>query len=52
MPSLMRFLAIVGTIFGVAYGTLYVLAVHFEPELRDVSKPVLGVTIKQDDAEQ
>lgn len=48
MPSLMRFLVVVGGIFGVAYGTLYVLAVHFEPEKREVSKPVLGVSIKQD----
>ncbi|MEZ5775195.1 MAG: histidine kinase [Hyphomicrobiaceae bacterium] len=48
MPSLVRFLSVVGIIAGVTYGTLYVLAVYFEPSQREVTKPVHGIKIRKE----
>jgi hypothetical protein len=47
MPSLFRFLFILGTLVGVSYGGLYVAATYFEPEPKEVSKPVPGVKIRK-----
>jgi len=47
MPSLIRFLVIIGVLGGIAYGSLYALAVYFEPQQTEVSKPVYGVGIKR-----
>lgn len=47
MPSLFRFLIITSVLAVIAYGGLYALAVYFEPEQRQVSKPVLGVKVKK-----
>lgn len=47
MPSLLRFVVIVGTLGAVAFGSLYVLATYFEPEPREVSKPLPGVKIRR-----
>lgn len=47
MPTLFRFLLIAGTATAVVLGGLYVLAVHFEPEPKEVSKPVPGVKIRK-----
>lgn len=47
MPSLFRFLLVVGTLAAVAFGGLYVLANFFEPEPREVSKSVPGVKIRR-----
>jgi len=47
MPSLFRFLLIVGSAAALCYGGLYVLAYHFEPEPREVSQPVPGVKIRK-----
>jgi len=47
MPSLLRFLVIVGTLAALVYGGLYVLANHFEPEQKEVSKSVSGVKIRR-----
>ncbi|MEE9588383.1 MAG: hypothetical protein V3V97_10210 [Hyphomicrobiaceae bacterium] len=47
MPSLIRLLIILGALGGLVFGTLYVLAVYFEPNQKEVSKPVLGVQIKR-----
>ncbi len=47
MPSLFRFLFIVGTLAGLSYGGLYVAATYFEPEPKEVSKPVPGVKIRK-----
>jgi hypothetical protein len=47
MPSLMRFLAVIGTIAGVIYGSMYVLAVHFEPEPREITKNLHGIKIRK-----
>lgn len=46
MPSLFRFLAVVGTIAAVITGTLYILATKFEPETHLVTKPVPGVKVR------
>ncbi|MBI1385337.1 MAG: histidine kinase [Rhizobiales bacterium] len=48
MPSLIRFLTVIGTLVAVVYGSFYVLAVYFEPAQQEVSKQVLGVSIKSD----
>jgi hypothetical protein len=47
MPTLIRFLVIVGTIAGIAWGALYVLANHLEPEPKEVSKSVPGVKVRR-----
>ena len=47
MPSLVRFLAVVGTIAAVLSGGLYVLATQFEPVQQEVSKPVPNVKIRR-----
>jgi hypothetical protein len=46
MPSLFRFLVVVGTIGAMITGTLYILANEFEPETRLVTKPVPGVKVR------
>jgi hypothetical protein len=38
MPTLFRFLAVLGTIVGVVAGSLYVLAEYFQPEPKEISK--------------
>ena len=38
MPTLIRFLAVLGTIAGVVAGSLYVLAEYFQPEPKQISK--------------
>jgi hypothetical protein len=46
MPSLFRFLFIVGTAGAIITGALYILATKFEPETRTVTKPVPGVKVR------
>lgn len=46
MPSLFRFLAVLGVVGGVLYAGLYAASVFFEPEVREISKPVYGVKIR------
>jgi len=46
MPSLFRFLVVVGTIGAIITGTLYILATKFEPETSTVTKPVPGVKVR------
>lgn len=38
MPTLFRFLAVLGTIAGVVAGSLYLLAEYFQPEPKEISK--------------
>jgi hypothetical protein len=45
MPSLIRFLVVVGVLGAVVYGGLYVMAVFFEPEPRETSTTVQGIRI-------
>lgn len=47
MPSLFRFLLVVGLLAGVAVGGLYVLASFFEPEPKEVTQPVPGVKVRR-----
>ncbi|MFN3622526.1 MAG: hypothetical protein ACK4TP_00550 [Hyphomicrobium sp.] len=46
MPSLFRFLFIVGTAGAIITGGLYILATEFEPQTRTVTKPVPGVKVR------
>lgn len=46
MPSLFRFLFILGTAGAIVTGALYILATKFEPETRTVTKPVPGVKVR------
>jgi hypothetical protein len=45
MPSLVRFLVVIGILGGLVYGGLYVMAVFFEPEPKETSTTVQGVRI-------
>jgi hypothetical protein len=47
MPSLFRILVIAGVLSAVAYGGLYALAVYFEPEPKEVSKPLPSVKVRR-----
>jgi hypothetical protein len=46
MPSLFRFLFVVGTIGAIITGSLYILANKFEPQTHTVTKPVPGVKVR------
>ena len=37
MPSLLRFLTVIGLIFGVCYGVIYALATYVHPTPREIS---------------
>jgi hypothetical protein len=37
MPSLFRFLLVIGVVLGLGFGGLYVLATQFEPTSKEVS---------------
>jgi hypothetical protein len=43
MPTLFRFLAVLGTIAGVVAGSLYILAEYFQPEPKEITKAVRGL---------
>jgi hypothetical protein len=47
MPSLLRFLAVVGLLVALVSGGLYILATQFEPEQQEVAKPVPNVKIRR-----
>lgn len=47
MPSLLRFLFVVGALTAIVSGGLYVLATQFEPSQREVTKPVANVKIRR-----
>ena len=47
MPSLFRFLFVVGSLAAITYGGLYVMAVYFEPEPKEVRKPLPGIQIRK-----
>ena len=46
MPSLFRFLVVLGIAGALVFGGLYVLAVYFEPVPRETSTSVPGVKIR------
>jgi hypothetical protein len=43
MPTLFRFLLVLGTIGGVVAGSLYALAEYFQPEPKEISKALRNV---------
>jgi hypothetical protein len=43
MPTLFRFIAVLGTIAGVVAGSIYVLSEYFQPEPTDISKALRNV---------
>lgn len=47
MPSLFRFLFVVSSMITVTYVGLYIMAVYFEPEPREIRKPVPGIQIRR-----
>jgi len=47
MPTLFRFLVILGTLCAIAFGGLYVLATQFEPQPREMTQQVPGVKIRK-----
>ena len=47
MPSLVRFLVVVGLLTALVSGGLYVLATQFEPTQQEVAKPVPNVKIRR-----
>jgi hypothetical protein len=47
MPTLFRFLVVVGALAGFAYGGLYVFATYLEPEPKQVTKTVPGVKVRK-----
>lgn len=47
MPTLFRFLTIVGVLAAMLYGGSYFLATQFEPAPRETSKVVPGVKIRR-----
>ena len=49
MPTLFRFLLILGVIAGVVTGGLYVLAEYFQPEPKQISKALRNVKGRLDD---
>ena len=49
MPTLIRFLLILGVIAGVITGSLYVLAEYFQPEPKEISKALRNVKGRLDE---
>lgn len=47
MPSLIRFVFVLGILGGLVGGGLYALQAYFEPEPKEVSKVVPGVKIRK-----
>ena len=50
MPTLFRFLMIVGLFVGSIAGGLYVLAEYFQPEPREISKALRNVKVRADES--
>ena len=46
MPTLLRFLTIVGILVGLFYGSMFVLANFFEPQPREMTKSIRDVKVK------
>lgn len=47
MPSLFRFLFVLGLLAAVTFGGLFVMSEFFEPQSQEVSQPVPGVKIRR-----
>lgn len=47
MPSLIRFIFVLAVLGGMISGSLYVLAVYFEPDTKEISKPLRNLKLKR-----
>lgn len=47
MPSLFRFLTVIGVLGALIFGGLYVASILLEPEQREMSAPVPGVKVRR-----
>ncbi len=47
MPSLFRFLTMVGVLGALVFGGLYVASILLEPEQREMSAPVPGIKVRR-----
>jgi len=47
MPSLFRFLAVVGIMGAVVYGGLYAIQAFFEPVPKETATPVPGIKVRR-----
>ncbi len=50
MPTLFRFLMVLGVIVGSIAGSLYVLAEYFQPEPKEISKTLRNVKVRAEEA--
>ena len=48
MPTLFRFLFVLGVIAGVVTGSLYVLAEYFQPQPKEISKSLRNVKVRDE----
>lgn len=48
MPTLFRFVVVLGLIASVVTGSLYVLAEYFQPEPKEISKSLRGIKARSD----
>lgn len=46
MPTLIRFVVVCAVLAGIGFGTLYVLAVYFEPVPKEMSKSIRGIKLR------
>ncbi len=47
MPSLIRFIFVLALLGGIVGGSLYVLAVYFEPDTKEITKPLRNIKLKR-----
>lgn len=47
MPTILRFIVICGTLAGVGYWALFVLATQFEPSPKEVVEPIGSLKIRK-----
>jgi len=46
MPTLIRFMTIVGLLIGLFYGSMFLLSTVFEPKERELTKTIRNVKVK------
>jgi phage shock protein PspC (stress-responsive transcriptional regulator) len=47
MPSLIRFIAVLAVLAALVLGSLYVLAVYFEPQQKETTSPIGDVKVRK-----
>ena len=47
MPSLIRFIFVLAVLGGLIGGSLYVLAEYFEPDTKEITKPLRNLKLKR-----